>query len=89
MIDIATLSIGQKVHYIPYEGCQEKEIQNGIVKEIHNSSLTQVYVVYRCMGDWKNYKNYTSQLTPVSKLRLGWFFHEIEAGTEDHPTDNL
>jgi len=34
MIDISTIKIGDKVHYIPFEGCDESLIENGIVKEI-------------------------------------------------------
>lgn len=68
MIDIAELSIGSKVHYVPSHG----KIINGIVKEVPEHSVTEVRVVYNCAGDWQNYKDYTSALTNIKDLRLGW-----------------
>lgn len=70
MVNIATLKVGDKVHYIPFEGSNEYE--NGIVKEIPEWSKNSVRVVYHCNGDWNNYKNYTSQLTNIENLYSGW-----------------
>lgn len=71
MIDIAKLEVGNKVHYQPsHYGSDQWE--NGLVKEIPNDSLDSVRVVYNCAGDWKNYKDYTSALTNVRDLELGW-----------------
>jgi hypothetical protein len=72
MIDIANIKIGDKVHYIPFKGCVEDQYQNGMVKEIPDHTLTSIRVVYHCAGDWKNFKDYTSQLTPIEQLKLGW-----------------
>lgn len=57
---------GVKVHYLKGE-----KWDNGIVKEITNHG---VRVVYHCNGDWENYQNYTSQLTELEHLALGWRF---------------
>jgi len=71
MIDIADLKIGDKVHYQPSQYGDERW-ENGIVKEIPEWSLDSVRVVYNCGGDWKNYKDYTSALTNIRDLKLGW-----------------
>lgn len=87
MIDIATLKIGDKVHYQPKHYGSEKW-ENGIVKEIPEHSLDSVRVVYNCAGDWKNYQNYTSALTCAIDLNQGWS-HQTEVekmsdGDSDH-----
>ncbi len=71
MIDIAKLRIGDKVHYQPghYE---ESYWENGIVKEIRENNLEGVWVVYNCNGEWRRYKDYTSALTMLIDLKLGW-----------------
>ena len=46
--------------------------ENGLVKEIPDWSTDSVRVVYNCCGDWNNYKDYTSALTNISDLYLGW-----------------
>jgi hypothetical protein len=46
--------------------------ENGIVKEVPQHTLESVRVVYNCNGDWKNYANYTSALTHIRDLILGW-----------------
>jgi hypothetical protein len=66
------LQVGDKVHYIPFEGCDESQYENGVVKEILDHCPIAVRVVYHCAEEWDNYMNYTSQLTPIGKLRLGW-----------------
>lgn len=73
MIDISKLKIGDRVHYIPFEGCDEKTYENGMVKEIPEHTNDHIRVVFHCAGEWKNFMNYTSQLTPVRQLRMGWF----------------
>jgi hypothetical protein len=71
LIDISKLKIGDKVYYQPnYYGKEKWE--NGIIKEIPDFTLTSVRVVYNCNGDWNNYKNYTSALTNINDLKLGW-----------------
>ena len=69
MIDISTLKVGDRVNYIGHEGATP---ENGMVKEIPNHTNTEVRVVYYCAGEWDNFMNYTSQLTPINKLELGW-----------------
>ena len=72
MIDISIIKIGDKVHYIPFHDCDDSLIENGMVKEIPEHTLTDIRVVYNCAGEWSNFKNYTSQLTPIKNLILGW-----------------
>lgn len=74
MIDIAQIKIGDKVHYIGFEGSPP---ENGIVKEIPENQLESIRVVYHCAGEWKNYQNYTSQLTDVRYLYKGWSDHSV------------
>lgn len=69
MIDIAQVKVGDKVHYIGFDG---SEPENGIVKEVPQDQLNSVRVVYACAGDWNNYKNYTSVLTSVRELHKEW-----------------
>lgn len=68
MVDIAKLKVGDKVYYTSASG----KIENGIVKEVPEDSLTSVRVVYNCAGDWENYKLYTSALTNARDLNYGW-----------------
>lgn len=72
MIDISTIKIGDKVHYIPFEGCDESLIENGIVKEIPEHTFDSVRVVYKCNSDWKRFMDYTSALTNIRNLEKGW-----------------
>jgi len=70
-IDQAQLKIGDKLHYQP-DHFKEDEWENGMVKEIPEHTTESVRVVYNCAGDWVNFKNYTSALTNLRDLRLGW-----------------
>lgn len=72
MIDLAKLKVGDKVYYQPDHYKAEDKYENGIVKEIPDHSLDSVRVVYNCAGNWTNYQNYTSALTNVRDLYLGW-----------------
>ena len=69
--DQAQLKIGDKVHYQPPQYGDGRWV-NGLVKEIPSHTFHSVRVVYNCGGDWDNYKNYTSALTNLSDLKLGW-----------------
>lgn len=82
MAQFNTLREGQRVHYIPFKGAPLEKYQNGIIKEIPDFTDEEVRVVFHCAEDWGNYKNYTSQLTPVSRLKLGWSFSESELNLE-------
>jgi len=73
-IDISKLKIGDRVHYIPYKGCAKDQYENGMVKEIPEHTKTVVRVVYHCAGEWDNFMNYTSALTNLSDLGLGWMY---------------
>lgn len=72
MIDISKLIIGDKVCYQPLHYKKDGRYENGMVKEIPNHTNTSIRVVYNCCGDWDNYKNYTSALTDINDLTLGW-----------------
>lgn len=71
MIDISRLKIGDKVYYQP-KHYDNKQGENGLVKEIPNHTNTSIRVVYNCAGDWDNFKDYTSALTHLRDLKLGW-----------------
>lgn len=62
---------GDSVHYIPFEGCDESLIENGVVKREGNTKDT-FFVVYNCNGEWHNYEQYTAALTNAFQLRPGW-----------------
>lgn len=72
MVDVAKLKKGDKVHYMPEHYIKENKYENGIVKEVPGSLYDSVRVVYNCNGDWVNYDDYTSALTNVRDLHLGW-----------------
>tara|TARA_R110000796_G_scaffold134390_1_gene250169 strand:- start:383 stop:610 length:228 start_codon:yes stop_codon:yes gene_type:complete len=72
MINIETLKIGDKVCYQPDHYKEEGEYENGMVKEIPEHINTSIRVVYNCAGEWDNFKNYTSALTSIRDLTLGW-----------------
>lgn len=71
MIDISKLKIGDKVHYQPSH-YDDNRWENGMVKEIPDHTNTSIRVVYNCGGDWDNFQNYTSALTNLEHLKLGW-----------------
>lgn len=67
-MDIAKLKIGDKVHYLKFDGSYE----NGRVKEIPEQTINHVRVVYNCAGNWDDFMEFTSALTSVHDLGLGW-----------------
>jgi len=69
--DQASLKIGQKVYYQPAHYNLD-DWENGIIKEIPEHTFESVRVVYNCAGNWKNYADYTSALTNLRDLNLGW-----------------
>lgn len=71
MINIATLKIGDKVYYQP-EHFRDDEWENGMVKEIPDHTNNSIRVVYNCNGEWDRFKDYTSALTNLRDLKLGW-----------------
>lgn len=64
------LKVGDKVTYVAKHIGDRTEI--GIVKEIPEHTLDAVRVVYNCAGNWHEYQNYTSALTDLSDLQIGW-----------------
>lgn len=71
MITQDQLSVGTKVHYQPAHYGEDRW-ENGIVKEIPEHTDSSVRVVYNCNNDWDNYQNYTSAMTDLRDLKLGW-----------------
>lgn len=71
MLDIAQLRVVQKVHYQP-EHYKDDEWENGIIKEIREDRPDGVWVVYKCNGEWARFSEYTSALTNLRDLKLGW-----------------
>ena len=72
MSDTSKLKIGDKVHYVPFEGCEKNQIENGIVKEFPEHTNTAIRVVYNCAGEWNRFMDYTSALTQLRDLGIGW-----------------
>jgi hypothetical protein len=70
-IDIAQLRVGQRVHYQP-EHYGDDRWENGLIKEIRESNMEGVWVVYNCGGEWDRYTDYTAALTNLRDLKLGW-----------------
>lgn len=71
--DISKLRIGDKVNYQP-EHYDPSQWENGIIKEIREGKLDGVWVVYNCNGEWDRYTDYTSALTNLTDLHIGWRF---------------
>jgi len=70
MLDISQIKIGQKVHYQPKHF--PAKFENGMVKEIPDHTNLEIRVVYHCNSDWNNFADYTSALTKIEDLHLGW-----------------
>jgi hypothetical protein len=67
------LKPGDKVYYIPFENCPPYKITDGVIKSIPDHTDKEVRVVFNCNQEWDNYQDYTSQLTRIDQLELGWF----------------
>jgi hypothetical protein len=70
MIDQSKLKVGDKVCYQP--DYDEEKWENGMIKEIPDFTTESVRVVYNCGGNWANFKAYTSALTSLKDLKIGW-----------------
>lgn len=70
-VKLEDISVGTRVHYKPTH-FGPSQYENGIVKEIRESNPDAVFVVYNCGGEWDSYKEYTSALTNLRDLNLGW-----------------
>lgn len=71
VIDIAKLSVGDKVYYQPTH-YNNYEWENGVIKEVREGVNDAVWVVYQCVGKWDKYREYTSAKTNLRDLKLGW-----------------
>ena len=71
MIDITKIKVGDKVHYQPSH-YSENKFENGLVKEIPTFRKDAIRVVYNCDGNWHRFKEYTSAMTRIEDLKLGW-----------------
>jgi len=77
--DIAKLRKGMNVHYQP-DHYGEDRWENGIIKEVPDFATDPksqvgyncVRVVYNCAGNWGLYEEYTSALTNLRDLKMGW-----------------
>ena len=66
------LKVGDKVYYQPDHYKKDNKWENGIVKEIPIHTQESVRIVYNCNEDWDNFKNYTSAITNLRDLFIGW-----------------
>lgn len=64
------IEIGDKVHYIPFEGCDDSIKENGIVKSIQDEN--HCFVVFHWDKRPEEYQNFTGQKTKIKQLQLGW-----------------
>jgi len=62
---------GDKVHYIPSEGCDMSLYENGIIKS-ETPNKEGFFVVYNCNGEWDRIDEYTAANTNKRDLRFGW-----------------
>lgn len=69
---ILKLKPGDKVSYIPCEDCVPSQYEKGVVKIPCKRGENQIRVVYHCNNEWAAYEEYTSQLTPISRIKIGW-----------------
>ena len=79
MLKLSDLKVGSKVCYVPEHYVESNKFENGVVKEIpsfasdaNHAHYNSVRVVYNCAGNWENYENYTSALTNLRDVVLGW-----------------
>ena len=66
------MKIGDKVHYIPFKGCDDSLIENGKIKSFNVQTLNP-YVVYHCNNEWDKWMDYTGQNTPLECIKVGWY----------------
>lgn len=72
MLTQSDFTVGARVTYRASHLSIKAPGEKGIVKEIPEHTDQAVRVVYHCGGDWDNYQNYTSALTDIKDLWLGW-----------------
>ena len=57
---------------VTYSHRLTSRVEKGIVKSVHDEDPSLVFVVYRCGGNWSNFRNYTGVLTHRDDLKMGW-----------------
>jgi hypothetical protein len=77
MLKPEEVAVGVKVRYEP-SYYSESEADNGMIKEVPPHSNDSVRVVYHCNGNWHKLENYTSALTNLRDLKLGWKVGELK-----------
>ena len=86
MVNVAELKTGQRVYFKP-DYLKLWQARNGLVKSIPEGVNDQVFVVYNCAGNWKEFQDYTAARTRAEDLYLGWSFisapEEIEEDNEE------
>lgn len=65
------MEAGDKVHYIPFEGCPASLYENGIIKR-ETPARKGFFVVYNCNGEWHRINDYTAANTNKRDLKPGW-----------------
>lgn len=77
---------GDKVHYVPYDGCTNEECRNGVVKNPFNGYDNHTNVSFGCENEPENFMKYKGELTPDNKLEPDWVeqhFPEPEESEEE------
>ena len=65
------MKAGDKVHYVPFKGCDPSVFENGIIKK-ETPNGKGFFVVYNCNGEWNRIDEYTAANTPKEMLKPGW-----------------
>ncbi len=68
---------GDKVHFVPFEGCTDDDCRNGVVKNAFSGLPGSVYVAFDCCNDPDNYMMHRGYLTYESKLEPDWVVQTI------------
>lgn len=62
---------GDKVHYVPFDGCTNEECRNGMIKRTFTGMDDYYYVAYGCQ-DPADINKHKGELTLISKLKEDW-----------------
>ena len=65
------LKVGDSVYYQPAHYPHDKW-ENGVVSSIPSHTTESVFVVYNCGGEWHRCKDFTSAMTQLEDLKVGW-----------------
>ena len=61
---------GQKVTYIPYPDCPTSIYEHGKVKSVADNG--DLFVVYKCDGQWHRFEEFTAAKTRREDLVEDW-----------------